>query len=106
MDFYGAFTTLGFSDLLYNSDLLLYDRKRKSLWSQVMGQAVSGLRKGESLVSVPIEYTTWVDWKKQHPQTKVLSRNTGFRRDYGHSPCGDYAQNGYIYLPLSFRSSQ
>ena len=30
-DFDGAFTTLGVSGLLYNSDLLLYDRKRKSL---------------------------------------------------------------------------
>ena len=55
-----------------------------------MGQAVSGPRKGERLVSVPIEHTTWADWKKQHPQTKVLSRDTGFRRDYGRSPYGDY----------------
>ena len=71
-----------------------------------MGQAVSGPRKDEHLVSVPIEHTTWADWKKQHPQTKVLSRDTGFRRDYGRSPYGDYDQNGDIYFPLSFRSSQ
>ena len=63
-DFDGAVTTLGVSGLLYNSDLLLYDRKSKSLWSQVMGQAVSGPRKGERLVSVPIEHKTWADWKK------------------------------------------
>ena len=36
-----------------------------------MGQAVNGPRKGEHLVSVPIEHTTWADWRKQHPQTKV-----------------------------------
>ena len=105
-DFDGAVTTLGVSGLLYNSDLLLYDRKSKSLWSQVMGQAVSGPRKGERLVPEPIEHTTWADWKKLHPQTKVLSRDTGFRRDYGRSPYGDYDQNGDIYFPLSFRSSQ
>ena len=63
-DFDSAFTTLGVSGLLYNSDLLLYDRKSKSLWSQVMGQAVSGPRKGKRLVSVPIEHTTWADLKK------------------------------------------
>ena len=44
--------------------------------------------------------------EKQHPQTKILSRDIGFRRDYGHSPYGDYDQNGDIYFPLSFHSSQ
>ena len=44
-DFDGAFTTFGISGLLYNRDLLLYDRKGKFLWSQIMGQAVSGPRK-------------------------------------------------------------
>ena len=43
---------------------------------------------------------------KQHPQTKVLSREIGFRRDYGRSPKGVYDQNGVIYFPLSFHSSQ
>ena len=52
-DFDGAFTTLGVSRLLYNRDLLIYDQKSKFLWSQIMGQAVSGPRKGELLVSVP-----------------------------------------------------
>ena len=61
-DFDGAVTTLGGSGLLYNSDLLLYDRKSKSLWSQVMGQAVNGPLKDEHLVSVPIEHTTLADW--------------------------------------------
>ena len=71
-----------------------------------MGQAVNFPRKDEHLVSVPIEHTTWADWKKLHPQTKVLSRDIGFIHDYGRSPYGDYDQNGDIYFPLSFRSSQ
>ena len=56
-DFDGAFTTLGISGLQYNRNLLLYDRKSKFLWSQIMGQAVSSPRKSERLVSVPIEHT-------------------------------------------------
>ena len=63
-------TTLGVSGLLYKRDLLLYNRLSKSLWSQVMGQAVSGPRKLEHLVSVLIELTTWGYWKKQHPEIK------------------------------------
>jgi hypothetical protein len=43
---------------------------------------------------------------KQHLQTKVLSRDTGFIHDCGRSPYGDYDQNGGIYFTLSFRSSQ
>ena len=44
--------------------------------------------------------------EKLYPQTKVLSRDSSFRRDNGRSPYGDYDQNGDIYSPLSFRSSQ
>jgi hypothetical protein len=104
-DFSGTVTTLGVSGLLYNSDLLLYDRESESLWSQVMGQSVSGPRKGERLITVPIEHSTWADWKNQHPQTEVLSKNTGFSRGYGRSPYGDYDENRDIFPPLSFRSS-
>ena len=75
-------TTPGVSGLLDKRDLLLYNRLSKSLWSQVMGQAVSGPRKLEHLVSVLIELTTWGYWKKQHPETKILSRDTGYGRDY------------------------
>ena len=54
-------TTLGVSGLLYNNDLLVYDRLSKSLWSQVMGQAVSDPLKGKLLVYVPVEHTTCGD---------------------------------------------
>ncbi len=105
-DFNGKQTTFGVSGLLYNSDLLLYDRESASLWSQIMGQAISGPRKGERLVAVPVEHTTWEEWKNKNPNTKVLSLDTGYRRDYSRSPYGDYDVNGDIYFPLSFRSSQ
>ena len=96
--------TFGVSGLLYNSDLLLYDRASESLWSQVTGQAVSGPRKGELLKSLPLEHTTWQDWRKRHPTTLALSTDTGFRRDYSRSPYGNYDENGAIYFPVSFRS--
>jgi hypothetical protein len=55
---------------------------------------------------VPVEHTTWEEWKNKNPNTKVLSLDTGYRRDYSRSPYGDYDVNGDIYFPLSFRSSQ
>ncbi|NIR48043.1 DUF3179 domain-containing protein, partial [candidate division KSB1 bacterium] len=42
-------TTFGVSGLLYNNDVLLYDRRTKSLWSQLMGKAVTGPLKAEEL---------------------------------------------------------
>ena len=43
---------------------------------------------------------------KQHPQTKVLSRDICIIHDYGRSPYSDYDLNGDIYFTLSFRSCQ
>jgi Protein of unknown function (DUF3179) len=59
--------------LLYQDNLLLYDRATKSLWSQFMGQAVSGARLGARLTSVPIEHASWRAWRTRHPQTSVLA---------------------------------
>ncbi len=91
----------GVSGLLYNSDMLLYDRASDSLWSQILARAVSGPRIGERLVSVPLEHTTWKDWRKRHPATQVLSRDTGYRRDYGRSPYPGYAKDKALYFPVS-----
>ena len=102
--FSGVNTTFGVSGLLYNSDLLLYDRGSESLWSQISGQAVSGPLQGEHLQDLPIEHTTWETWKKKHPRSLVLSPETGFTRDYRRSPYGDYDENGQIYFPVRFRS--
>jgi hypothetical protein len=70
------------SGLLYNSDVLLYDRATGSLWSQLMRTAVTGPLKGEKLVQVPAQYTTWGHWRKQYPDSLLLSEETGYHRDY------------------------
>tara|TARA_B100000586_G_scaffold24277_1_gene15981 strand:+ start:105 stop:527 length:423 start_codon:yes stop_codon:yes gene_type:complete len=55
---------------------------------------------------VLIEHTTWGYWGKQHLETKILSRDSVYGRDYLRSQYGDYDENGDIYFPVSFRSSQ
>ncbi len=91
----------GVSGLLYNSDMLLYDRASASLWSQILARAVSGPRKGERLDPIPLEHTTWEDWRERHPDTGVLSRDTGYRRDYARSPYPGYASDKGLYFPVS-----
>jgi len=34
-------------------------------------------------VKVPITTVEWSQWKTEHPETEVLSRDTGFSRNYG-----------------------
>lgn len=90
----------GVSGLLYNSDLVMYDRKTDTLWDQATGRAIVGELTGMKLKQVPIDTVTWGDWKKLHPDTKVLSRETGFIRSYGRIPYGDYDTSSSIYFPV------
>ena len=94
----------GVSGLLYNSDVLLYDRRTESLWSQLLGRAISGPRKGESLTLIPLQHTTWQDWVSRHPSSYVLSPQTGHRRDYSRSPYVGYEQSSDIYFRVANRS--
>jgi hypothetical protein len=84
--------TFGVSGLLYQSDVLMYDHQTESLWSQIAMQAVTGKNLGQQLEPIFLEHTTWGAWQKRHPHTMVLSRNTGFTRDYSRDPYEAYAQ--------------
>jgi len=75
---------LGTSGFLYRSNKLMYDRETHSLWSTLEGQPVVGplVGKGIRLPWRSVVTTTWGEWKKRHPDTSVLSLDTGHRRDY------------------------
>ena len=96
--------TFGVSGLLYNSDMLLYDRQTESLWSQIMAQAISGTYKGRRLVAITMSHTTWSDWHQRHPDTLVLSQDTGFSRDYRRSPYAGYDKSRELFFPVKFRA--
>ena len=97
----GEALQFGVSGLLYNSDVLLYDRQKESLWSQLMMEAVSGPMAGTALKMLPTQNTSWGQWKEEHPATLLLSQNTGFQRDYSHNPYPGYAVSPEVYFPLS-----
>ncbi len=96
----------GVSGLLYNSDVLMYDRQTHSLWSQIDQLAISGPMKGERLNSLPIEHTTWADWYKRHPDSKVLSFDTGHARNYRNSPYAGYENSESLYFPVSHQDKR
>ena len=94
-------TDFGVSGLLYNSDVLLYDRDTESLWSQIMNQAVAGPRVGMQLTALPISHTTWRDWLAENPDTLVMSDDTGFFRDYQRNPYAGYEESRYTYFAVN-----
>lgn len=95
----------GVSGLLYNSDVLMYDRQTGSLWSQLMNQSISGPMKGRRLSMIPVSHTTWREWTSRYPETKVLSNKTGYRRNYKVNPYPNYGRDSKLYFPVANSSS-
>ncbi len=96
----------GVSGLLYNSDMLLYDRQTESLWSQIMARAVSGPAKGKTLSLVPASYTSWANWVAAHPDGSVLDIDTGYGRDYSRDPYAGYDLTPSLYFAVSSRDNR
>lgn len=101
----GQILSFGVSGLLYNSDVLLYDRQTQSLWSQILSQSINGPLKGQRLQPIALSHTSWADWKKRYPKTLVLSTNTGFDRDYARDPYAGYANNRALMFPIKGQST-
>ena len=95
--------TFGVSGLLYNSDVLLYDRETESLWSQIASKAIAGSMKGTPLTLIPLEHTTWSSWKQRYPDSLVLSTDTGYSRDYTRDPYAGYENSDGLYFPVAHR---
>ncbi len=97
----GQETTFGVSGLLYNSNLIPYDRKTDSRWSQMRMDCVYGDLKGEKPDNYQVIETEWKTWKNMYPDSKVLSTQTGYRRDYDRYPYGDYKSSDKLLFPVN-----
>ncbi len=89
----GELAEFGVSGLLYNTNLMPYDRITNSVWSQQRLDCVNGELKGttakvHSLVEMP-----WSVWKEAFPEALVLNTRTGYSRNYARYPYGDYRTN-------------
>ena len=91
----------GSSGLLYRSNKLMYDVATKSLWNQFTGRPVVGPLVEQDIVLpiLPVTLTTWGEWNAQHPETTVLSLNTGYERDYNKPGTPGAAYNDYFASP-------
>ena len=102
----GQEVEFGTSGKLYNSNLLMYDRYTESYWSQALGTAVKGELTGYELNLIPFDVITWGDWKKLHPDTLVLTTDTGHIRSYATDPYGNYYTEPRILFPVENRDDR
>jgi hypothetical protein len=103
----GRTFTFGSSGFLYRSNKLMYDRQTRTLWNQLTGEPVLGELVGSDirLDLLPVVVTTWADWQDQHPDTVVLSLETGFARTYEPGAAyGDYFSYYDTMFPVWQRS--
>lgn len=99
--------TFGSSGFLYRSNKLMYDRQTDTLWHQLWGTPAFGplVGSGINLERLPVTLTTWANWYAQHPETKVMAFETGFKRDYSLGAAyADYFASPDTMFPVWRRS--
>jgi hypothetical protein len=101
MGFERGDTTFGVSGRLVNNNLIMYDRGTETWWSQVLATSLPGPwndpSEFRSLSEFRLVWTTWERWTDKHPDTQVLSFDTGFARNYSRDPYGQYNPRGGYY---------
>jgi hypothetical protein len=101
LDIMGSVTTFGVSGLLYNSNIIPYDRSTDSNWSQMLLKAISGSLKGTPAETFNLVETYWGTWKSMFPETRVLSDQTGHTRNYTRYPYGNYKTSNSLIFPVN-----
>jgi len=103
----GSTTTFGVSGLLYNSNLIPYDRATNSNWSQMRLDCVNGDLIETKAITYQLVETSWKTWKEMYPNSTVVSENTSYNRNYGNYPYGDYKTNqSKLLFPVSNTDSR
>lgn len=96
----GEAVEFGTSGKLYNSNLVMYDRKTDTYWSQIDGNAIVGELAGQELQAISIDTVVWRDWRAVHNDAIVLSKETGHIRNYGNDPYGSYYEDSFLFFPV------
>jgi hypothetical protein len=93
-------TRFGTSGKLFNSNLIMYDETTETYWQQIDGNAIVGELTGQELKEISVDTVTWREWKSTHPNSQVLSQETGIRRSYGRDPYGNYYEDSFLIFPV------
>ena len=89
-NFDGQVLDFGTTGRLRFSNLIMYDRQTETWWQQATGEGIAGEYTGQQLTFLPASIIGWAEFKGNFPEGQVLSRETGFQRDYGRNPYAGY----------------
>ena len=89
-EFDGQVLDFGTTGRLRYSNLIMYDRQTETWWQQATGHGVAGQYAGSQLEFYPANIISWEEFRSNHPEAQVLSRDTGFSRAYGRNPYAGY----------------
>ncbi|MDJ1184166.1 DUF3179 domain-containing protein [Roseofilum casamattae] len=99
-------TMFGVSGKLYQSCLVMYDRADETLYSQPWAMGIIGANVNKNLARIPAVKTTLDAWLRTYPESKILSTETGYVRDYQTYPYGTYYTDNHIIFPVRNRDKQ
>ncbi len=102
----GETLEFGVSGMLFESNMLMFDRDSESLWSQSRSEAVVGDRLGQRLEVLPMQLMRFEQVREKYPEVRVLSRKTGYVREYDRWPYSGYAQRDELVFPVSSQSDR
>ncbi len=92
--FGGRVLEFAVTGLLYNSNVVLYDRQTETFWAQAIGTGLVGAHAGSSLDFLYAPTLPFAEFRSEYPRAPVLSRDTGYERDYGKGRFLDYERRG------------
>ena len=91
----------GVSGKLYESNLLMYDDVTESLWSQSIWEALVWEKLWNKLEYIQSNLMSFEEFKNNYSSWKILTDNTGARRNYSQIPYGDYTEIDDLYFPVT-----
>lgn len=97
----GERVEFGVSGVLHNSDLVMYDRKTRSLWGQITGRAIVGPKTGDRLKTVSVGLMTWKELKAEFGQSQILLPPTDKHEKYKNFHYQKYTESEKIMFPVA-----
>ena len=74
----GKEIVFGNQGALWGNAMTWWDHETGTVWSQPIGEAIVGPRKGDRVELLASELTVWSSWRQAHPGTLALDARGGF----------------------------
>ena len=73
----GNVLVFGNHGALWGNAMTWWDHDTGTIWSQPLGEAIVGPRRGARLEALPVTFTTWSSWQESQPTTLALNVPAG-----------------------------